>query len=330
MENYFKLTNKKNIYLLCVLMLLPISAIAQNSNTSAFEIISLVDKLDSIPVSISFMNSLVVNNNGGHLQGIQYYQYNQNDYYFMSGSSDSYSYYSVVKMGEENSVISINKILDKPFKHAGGFQISNNLMAIGVEDNSERDKSKVFIYRIDNPENLPKEPLEIVDRFGTIERATAGCVGIIEIRDNILMVVGDWNTEHLDFYKIKKEKIGLDGDAFELVYSINIESLDKSDWVDDIWLSYQNINFIRDELDNLYLAGMASNKNEENILDLFKIETEEYLEFEIRKIYTKCFVKNIDSNFNCGAGVHLSNESLLKIISCGANITKESKITIYK
>ena len=208
MENYFKLTNKKNIYLLFALMLLPISAIAQNSNTLAFKIINLVDKLDSIPVSISFMNSLVVNNNGGHLQGIQYYQYNQNDYYFMSGSSDSYSYYSVVKMGEENSVISINKILDKPFKHAGGFQISNNLMAIGVEDNSERDKSKVFIYRIDNPENLPMEPLEIVDRFGTIERATAGCVGIIEIRDNILMVVGDWNTEHLDFYKIKKEKIG--------------------------------------------------------------------------------------------------------------------------
>lgn len=311
-------------------MISQISASAQNGNTSAFEIISLVDKLDSIPVSISFMNSLIVNNKGGHLQGIQYYQYNQNDYYFMSGSSDSYSYYSVVKIGEENSVISINKILDKPFKHAGGFQIYCGHMAIGIEDNSERDKSKVFIYRIDNPENLSLEPLDIIERVGTPKRATAGCVGIIEIDEYLLVVVGDWDTEHLDFYRIEKDKLGTSDVTFELVYSINIEKLDKSDWINDIWLSYQNINFIRDDSDNLYLTGMASNKNEENILDLFKIETEEYLEFEIRKISTKCFVKSIDSNFNWGAGVHLTNERLLKIFSCGANITKESKITIYK
>ena len=47
-------------------------------------------------------------------------------------------------MGIENSVISVNSILLKPYKHAGGFQISNNLITIGVKDNSARLKSKVF------------------------------------------------------------------------------------------------------------------------------------------------------------------------------------------
>ena len=75
--------------------------INQNDN----EIINLIDKIDPQPVSISFKNILSINNKGGHLQGVQYVKYKQRDYYFLSGSSDSYSYYSVVKTGDENSVV---------------------------------------------------------------------------------------------------------------------------------------------------------------------------------------------------------------------------------
>jgi len=294
------------------------------------QIINMFEEIDSIPVSISFQNKLDVNNNGGHLQGVQYYKYNQKEYFFLSGSSDSNSYYAVLKMGVDNTVISVNNILPIPYKHAGGFQISNNLMAIGVEDNRIRNKSKVFIYRVVDPENLPKEPLKIVDRFGTIERATAGCVGIIEIRDYVLMIVGDWNTEHLDFYKIKKERIGIDGDTFELVYSINIENLDKSDWINDIWHSYQNINIIRDESDNLYLAGMASNGNGKNILDLYRIETEDSSTFNLKKILTKQFVQSDESNFNLGAGLYVIDDGNLKIFSCGSHIQEVTRISIYE
>lgn len=312
------------------MMILPILVIAQNKNPTDFKIINLIDQIDSNPVSITFQNSLEVNNNGGHLQGVQYYEYNQNGYYLLTGSSDTYSYYSVVKIGDKNSVISINKILDKPFKHAGGFQIYQTLMAIGVEDNSGRKKSKVFVYQINNPEEPPQKPIKIIERTGAYERATAGCVGIIEIQGNVLIIVGDWDTKHLDFYIIEKGKLFSDSELFKLVYSIDTEKLDKSMWINDSWLSYQNINFIKDSSGKLYLAGMASDDNEENILDLFSVETEDLSSFNLIKIYTKRYMKNKEINFDWGAGVYMTNNNRLEVFSCGAHIQKESRNFIFK
>lgn len=328
-EDHDNRMTKRKSNIIFALILLPQLVIAQNKNTYEFEIIGMVDQINSVPVSISFQNNLEINNNGGHLQGVQYYKHKQNDYYFLSGSSDSYSYYVVVKVGNKNSVISINKILDKPFKHAGGFQIYKNLMAIGIEDNSGRKKSKVFVYQINDPENTLKQPLKIIERNGAYERATAGCVGIIEIKDYVLVVVGDWDTNHLDFYRIKKEKLFSNDGTFKLVYSIDAVKLDKSEWVDKKWLSYQNINLLKDSEDHIYLAGMASN-DDENVLDLFRIETEDYSTFKLRNIHTRRFAQNEDSKFNWGAGVYISDDNQLKIFSCGAHIHEELEIYIYE
>ena len=82
--------------------------------------------LDSNPKVISYSNSLEINNSGGHLQGIQTIENNTGKYFILSGSSASYSYLAVVKQGDKNEVISVNKLMDKPFKHAGGFQIFQN------------------------------------------------------------------------------------------------------------------------------------------------------------------------------------------------------------
>ncbi|MCP5063625.1 MAG: hypothetical protein GY936_14355, partial [Ignavibacteriae bacterium] len=280
---------KNNIYfkILLVIAFFLLMICGECVDKRDIRIINMVENIDSIPVSISFQNKMDVNNNGGHLQGVQYYKYNQNEYLYLSGSSDSNSYYSIVKMGVESSVISVNNILPKPYKHAGGFQISNNIMAIGVEDNSARDKSKVFIYGIDNPEKPPEEPLTIIERNGEEKRATAGCVGIIAISDYILVVVGDWDTENLDFYRININMLGTEEGIFKHVHSIDMKKTNKSYWINDNWLPYQNINFIKDSSENLYLAGMASNDNNENILDVFRIESIDYSKFSLTKILTK-------------------------------------------
>ena len=313
-----------------VLLLLPILLISQDINQTDEKIIKWMDDIDAQPVSVSFKNHLPLNNKGGHLQGVQYVKYKQRDYYFLSGSSDSYSYYSVVKTGDENSVVLINKILDKPFKHAGGFQIYKNLMAIGIEDNSLKDRSKVFIYKIEDPEKQNPKPIRIIDRAGATERATAGCVGIIEIGEYILVVVGDWDTKHLDFYRIKTDKINDRKEPFEAVYSIDLEKEDKSKWIDKIWMPYQNINFIKDSLNRLYLVGMATNDQNENVLDLFRVETDNHMNFKIVKIHSRKFAHNEVSRFSWGAGIYLSEDNELKIFSTGAHIEEKSKFNIYE
>ncbi len=302
---------------------------AQNNTSYDNQIINLLDKTNASPISIDFQNDLEVNNSGGHLQGVQYYNYGQSDYYVLSGSSNSHSYFSVLKAAEKNRVISVNKILDKPFKHAGGFQIYKNLMAIGIEDNDTKDKSKVIIYALGNIEKEIPEPLMIIERSGPIKRATAGCVAITQIEDYVLVVVGDWDTKNLDFYRIEKKKLGKYGEAFELIFSTETKNMDTSKWVDNSWLSYQNLNFIKDSSGNLYLAGMTSN-SKKNILDLFKVQTDDLNEFELIKVYSKKLALDKYSNFRWGSGVYLSNDHGIQIISSGSHIQKEFGIYKYQ
>ena len=203
-------------------------------------------------------------------------------------------------------------------------------MAIGIEDNNAKNKSKVFIFLLDNPEKPPEKPLAIIERMGTFKRATAGCVGVTLISNKVLVVVGDWDTEHLDFYRIDREKLGLDGEALELEYSINTKKQGKSGWSDENWLSYQNINFIKDPSDNIYLAGMTSDENQENVLDLFEIETEDLAIFKLKKIYSKKFAGNKQTKFRWGAGIHLAEDNHLRITSCSEHIKNKSFFNLYK
>ena len=313
-----------------VFIFMTILSCQQNDKSGDPGLIELVDKMSAEPSSITFQNSLPVNNEGGHLQGVQYLSHNGNDYYVLSGSSDSYSYYSIVKLGEENVVSSINKILEKPFKHAGGFQIYKNLMAIGIEDNEAKNISKVFIYQIDDPNSPPNKPLAIIEREGATKRATAGCIAITEIGVEVLVVVGDWDTAHLDFYRIDHDKLRQEGAAFKLDYSVDCQEIDRTGWIDENWLSYQNINFIKDTSGQLYLAGMTSNESEENILDLFEIEIETPFSPKLRKVYSKNFNKNTQAKFRWGSGIYFGEDKKLRIVTCGENIVDVSAIHVYE
>ena len=299
---------------------------SQEQKQSDLPIIKALEKINPTAEHITFQNSLEIDNSGGHLQGIQYLSYNQNEYYVVSGSSSSYSYYSIVKKGDQNTVISVNKLLDKPFKHAGGFQVNNNLMAIGIEDNEAKDKSKVYVFRIDDPENPPKELLTIIERVGNPKRATAGSIGICEVSNTILVVVGDWDSEHLDFYSIDKEK----PKKSTLKYSLDSKEVDKSEWIDENYLSYQNVNIVQDDAGALYLVGMTANLLRENVLDLFELKTKDFSSFELKKIYSRNFPSNDQTTFRWGSGVYLDQNEAVTIMACSENIRDNSVIHIYQ
>ena len=295
-----------------------------------FNVIAELEKISDVPVPISFQNRLQIANTGGHLQGIQALNHQGQIYYIVSGSSDSQSYYSIIKSGTENFVVAHNTILEKPFKHAGGFQIYENLMAIGVEDNDKKDKSKVFVFQMDNPERPPVEPLAIIDRIGTERRATAGCVAISEIGGKILIIVGDWDTINLDFYLIDREKLGLDPDALELEYSLNTTKMDKSAWIDEEWLSYQNINLIHGDDGQIYLAGMTTNASDQDVLDLYQVLTSDLKTFGLVKVYSKKLSSNPITRFRWGAGIHVSSSGKIQILATPENIGDQSIIHMYE
>ncbi|MCP5106503.1 MAG: hypothetical protein GY950_24170, partial [bacterium] len=105
---------------------------------------------------------------GGHLQSIQRLSKNrgQNVYtYVISASSSDHSFFFIIEKsnavlrgedhnpGDAGNLLVIEKLLNKPFTHAGGIQMVGDILVIGVEDDDEKDKSKVLFYNLEDPAN---------------------------------------------------------------------------------------------------------------------------------------------------------------------------------
>jgi hypothetical protein len=282
------------------------------------------------PRIIRCRNELDVNNQGGHLQGVQLLEDGGVEYAVLTGSSSTYAYYSVVKRASQCGVLSINELMSFPYKHAGGFQIFQSLMAVGIEDNSEKDKSNVCIYEIDAPEKPPVDPVTLIERRGDPFRSTAGCTGITKLGNQVLVVVGDWDTKHLDFYLCDEDQLRLESDAFEKVFTIDTERIDTSTWSDKNWHAYQNINLLIDSDGKLYLFGFERVGQREDIAELFLVEHKSLREFTLRKIASKTFHCSEGASFRAGAGVRVQTDGRLKVAACSSHIGDELVLNIFE
>jgi len=290
------------------------------------EISREIDQIASQPKILPLYHSHMVNHDGGHLQGIQIMRTEDGVFAFLSGSSSTYAYYAIAE--EQNGIFAVQTIheIDKsPFKHAGGFQIHGGYLAIGIEDNELRTRSYVAIFDISNPKTPLSVPLVKIKRSGLYERATAGCVGITEFRNQTLLVVGDWNTRHLDFYLGDLDT--LEEEAFTLVSSLDLSAIDRSNWIDSTWLAYQNINLINNN-DGLYLVGLTSNGEGHNVVDLYDLISVDIHSFHLKKI-TSNKLSNNGGDFLWGAGIEVHNGKIQAIVSCERNLRSKSNIYIY-
>jgi hypothetical protein len=319
----------QKIVLVCLLMMLHIGSKAQSDPHNTNPITEQLENIGNQPKKIIIQNTIPLHTQGGHIQGIQVLEYQNKPYYFLSGSTDKHSYYSIAGINEENKFITHRMILEKPFKHAGGFQFYDKLMAVGIEDNDGKKRSKVFVYLIENPEVPPEKPLAIVERYGTARRGTAGCVAITETENKVIIIVGDWDTENLDFYVINRELLGVDPSALILEYSLKSTAIDRSNWIDAEWMPYQNINLIKDGSAGLWLAGMASNQKDENIIDLYKVENENFKSFSLQKVYRRNFGQNPEGLFRWGAGIYTDRNGI-QILATPENIEEQTTIQIYE
>jgi hypothetical protein len=309
------MTPKYYKFILLIFTLFPLLAYSQKGSLP-----EIFMEIDTEPQIILCQNKLEVNNQGGHLQGVQLLVKNELEYAIISGSSDTYAYYSVAKLDNYNEVLSVNILMHKPFKHAGGIQIYQDLMVVGIEDNDAKDKSKVCIYEIENPDKPPVKPLAMIERIGDPFRSSAGCTGITRIGNRYLIVVGDWDTKHLDFYLGDQQKLEQGTNTFEKVYTIDTEKFDRSGWPDKAWHAYQNINLLKDTDGKLYLFGFGRNDQNENIADLFLVEHKDLREFSLRRLVSKTFICKQGADFRSGAGIFLQPDGKLKVISCGSHI----------
>lgn len=293
---------------------------------TSIDVDKLFNQLPSDPEKLVLINELPINNEGGHLQGVQPYQYKGQEYIFFSGSSSTYGYLAVAH-GEK--VRKLHRLMFKPFKHAGGFQIHGDWLAVGVEDNEARNASVVQIYKLGDPLSDLQEPVAVIERSGERERATAGAVAIQQLGKTLWVVVGDWGNRHMDFYKADirstDRKI-----QFQKTGEVAMANHPRDGWKDTVTRSFQNINLIHQK-GQLYLVGLAGDENSNgNVLDVFTVDDLSGSSPVLTKIYTWKFKVSRDTKFRWGAGVSFDGKDRLSLYSCGENIRKAVSVSVYR
>jgi len=256
---------------------------------------------------------------GGHFQGIQQAMIGSKRFAIISGSSDSDSYLVLAAIEDSTArIMSLRRLLHRPFKHAGGFQVLGDYLAVGIENNDAKDASKVWILessQLLRPES--PRPIVEIERRGEFKRATAGAVGIARHLGRHVLLVATWDSATIDIYTSNGKSLHDPGFEFRLRETWQADAADKSGWADQHYAAYQNINLVVDKTDRAFVVAFART-GVENIADIFELRLDESVPTAKRfeKLGRRIFHCR-RTDFRSGSGVAIDDSGELLILSCG-------------
>lgn len=222
-----------------------------------------------LPTSLSVSKAQVPEQSelkGGHLQGVQ----QQDDKVYVSGNSEQFAYLAIFAQREEGmQFLAIKKLGEKPLNHAGGFQLADNWLAIGIENPVSRSESQVQLIDVSTSKTLGAPPVYVLQRKGQAGRSTAGAVALLRRKDHFLLAVGSWNSTVIDFYTSNSlNPYDADFD-FKKWASWDSREAQRKSWLDRDFGNYQSIQLTEDSL-GLELTGMCRD-GKANRADVFRL-----------------------------------------------------------
>jgi hypothetical protein len=255
---------------------------------------------------------------GGHFQGIQQAMIRGKRFAVISGSSDSDSYFVLASLEESTvRIVSLRRLLPRPFKHAGGFQVIGDYLAVGIEDNDAKDSSKIWILELSQllgPGRL--KPIVEIERRGEYKRSTAGAVGVAKARGRHLLFVATWDSATIDIYASNGKTLHDPDFAFKLRETWQANKADKSSWSDRHYAAYQNINLVVDRNDRVFMVGFGRT-DAANVIDIFEVKLEEYVPTAKRfEKLGRRILKCRKTSFRSGSGLVFTDSGALAVLSC--------------
>lgn len=282
------------------------------------------EDLNQQPSSFSATNNISYDAKGGHLQGIQLYKDNE---VYLSGSSEELSYMVKINLEEQSRVMAIDTLMHSPLRHAGGFQIFDHYLAVGIEDNKKRNLAYLQIYDLESPAPFD-QPLYTIERKGSFERVTAGAVGITAFRGEILILVANWDSRVLDFYSCTEQDFYAGMGQFTLKNSIEVKKQSTVDWSDSKWESYQNLNLFSDKNQQLFMVGTAKNEDEKQVADLFDLQLKPSTP-KVTKLSSKVFHTSKGVDFKAAAGLNISDSGTLVLAAAPYQLERYTSIDLF-
>jgi len=256
---------------------------------------------------------------GGHLQGIQQATIDGRPFLVLSGSASAESYLALTALeGSTGRVAAIKPLLPRPFKHAGGFQVCGDFLAVGIEDDNTKMTSRVWILRLaELLQAAGTKPLVKIERTGAYQRATAGAVAMAKVRDRHLLCVGTWDSATIDIYLSNATRLDDPACAFAFRETWDARSADRSDWSDRDYASYQNVNLVVDRSDCVFLVGFAHTGGAD-VMDVFELRmgTVVPVEKRLRKVLRRA-LHGRETSFRHGSGLAIADANTVAVLACG-------------
>ena len=247
---------------------------------------------------------------GGHLQGIQALT---DSTFIISGSSSSCSYYLTTDL---HKILSLHNISDSPYRHAGGCQLIDGQLIVGVEDNEKKDRSIIYSIRFDDRNNQFSKAL-IIKREGFYKRSTAGASGFVKLSDGrYIIAIADWDSRNIDFYC---------GVSFSPLLRDSVITYHAPD--QGHWCSYQSINLLTDTAGKVYLIGFALD-GAINKADLFELTIADG-KADLRLVSTRNF-RCKGTGFRYAAGIDMSKDGKLAIYSCSRRASPDVVVNVFR
>jgi hypothetical protein len=270
------------------------------------------EALSSEPEVIIINNKIKVPHRNGHFQGVQLIEKNGTENLLISGSSQNKAYILQIDLTTQKTSKLLTLMKD-PYRHAGGIQVSDPYLIVGIEDNIIKTTSKVGLYNYQSNALDTALPSLTIDREGEVKRYTAGATGLLNMVIDYLAVVANWDSRNWDFYQVDPEK-----GEHTLLYSFVAP---------EDWGSYQSINLIKDGT-AIYAIGFYK-KDLLMVADLILVSKLGSFEPIMEKIRSKTFNCKNGVDFNSAVGLQVDPEGKLHIWGTQADPAKQIAINKF-
>lgn len=254
---------------------------------------------------------------GGHIQGIQFRYDADNDRFlaFLSHDSRTHGYVVVVAftatLDSPGEVIHVHRFEKGRLRHAGGIQLSGDLLVVGLEDNWKKDFSEVQFWSVSDPLAWQRVLPLTLRRRGPPKAWTAGAVGLVAGTDGAALAVGNWDCRDIDVFRSTHVDLRHEECRFTPVGRWSVKDADISDWSPDSEFgSYQAINLIRQTDGQLFLAGFHQAGRDRDVADLFELDLSAEPHRLLRKVATKQIKLSDDVHFKYGGGLFFHQGAL--------------------
>jgi hypothetical protein len=276
---------------------------------------------------------------GGHLQGIQMrFDAARNRHLaFLSHDSATAGYLVVVEfpadLSADGRILGVHTFpsdgQSPPLRHAGGIQLVDDVLAVGLEDNHERKRSQIQFWSVADPAKLAQLDHLTIRRAGsTPEDMTAGAVGIVRRAGDHLLAVANWDSRAIDFYTSNGKPLADRGCRFEHLFRWRDDAAEKRDWRPDaVFGRYQAVNLLADAGGNLLLV--AFHTAAADLADLYAIDVVGEPSQVIRKLAAKSMRLAGGSHFQYSGGIALLPTGPA-ILSSQRNLGNPTRLSIAR